>query len=221
MKARMHRPALPSWPGRVTGRRRLVPGIVALGALLASAGCAGARAGGTRVEDLPPSQPDDAPYRVSPGDVLGVRVLNQEAMSQARARVRDDGRISLPFLQDVRVAGETPGAIARQLEAKLTSYVVNPVVTVTVEEVRPLRVPVIGQVTRPGVYDLERGAGVLPALAAAGGLTDFAHRDAVYVLRPDRAGAPMRIRFTFAALTRAERAAASFALRQGDTVVVE
>jgi polysaccharide export outer membrane protein len=76
-------------------------------------------------------------------------------------------------------------------------------------------------VTRPGVYDLERGAGVLPALAAAGGLTDFAHRNAVYVLRPTRDRAPLRIRFTFAALTRAEPKAASFVLRQGDSVVVE
>jgi len=218
MKSRMHDPALRRLPARAGGH--LLAGV-ALAALLASTGCAGARAGGTRVEDLPPSPPDDATYRVAPGDVLGVRVLNQEAMSAARARVRDDGRISLPFLQDVHVAGETPVAISRRLEVALASYVVSPVVTVTVEEARPLRVPVIGQVTRPGVYDLERGAGVLPALAAAGGLTDFAHRDAVYVLRPTRDRAPLRIRFTFTALTRAEPKAASFVLRQGDSVVVE
>jgi polysaccharide export outer membrane protein len=210
MRRRPARARCPGW---------LLPGAAL--AVIVSAGCAGARPGGTRVEDLPPSPAGDAAYRVTAGDVISVRVLNQEAMSQPRTRVRDDGRISLPFLQDVHVAGETPVAIAHRLEAALASYVVNPVVTVTLDEARPLRVPVIGQVTRPGVYDLERGAGVLPALAAAGGLTDFAHRDAVYVLRSSRDGTPLRIRFTFSALTRADPAAASFALRQGDSVVVE
>jgi polysaccharide export outer membrane protein len=170
---------------------------------------------------LPPEPPPG--YRIGPGDVLGVRVWNQESMSIARARVRDDGRISVPFLNDVDAAGTTPTLLARRLEEALRSYVVNPVVTVTVEEVRPLRISVIGQVTRPGVYDLERGVGVLAALAAAGGLTDYAHRDRLYVLRtvhrPD--DAPLRIRFTFDGLTRAEPRAASFVLHQGDTVVVE
>jgi polysaccharide export outer membrane protein len=162
-------------------------------------------------------------YRIGPGDVLGVRVWNQESMSVARARVRDDGRISVPFLNDVEAVGMTPTALARRLEDSLRSFVVNPVVTVTVEEVRPLRISVIGQVTRPGVYDLEHGVGVLAALAAAGGLTDYAHRDRLYVLRPVRRSddAPLRIRFSFDALTRAEPRAASFVLHGGDTVVVE
>lgn len=196
---------------------------IALCALLAG-GCA-PRAGGLPVEQvrLPP-EPGPG-YRIAAGDVLGVRVWNQESMSLARARVREDGRISVPFLNDVEVAGETPTLLAQRLENSLRSYVQNPVVTVTVEEIRPLRVSVIGQVTRPGLYDLERGAGVLSALAAAGGLTDWAHRDRVYVLRPTAAtqGAapPLRIRFTFGALTRAEPAASRFVLHQGDTVVVE
>ncbi|HEX9308170.1 MAG TPA: polysaccharide biosynthesis/export family protein [Anaeromyxobacter sp.] len=204
-------------------RRRPTPSATTLAALIACAACGG-RAGGIRVEDLPAAPPDDPGYHVAPGDVLSVRVLNQDAMSQSRARVRDDGRISVPFLQDVEVAGATPAALSRRLEAALRTYVVNPVVTVTVDEVRPLRISVIGEVAHPGAYELERSAGVLAALAAAGGLSMYAHRDAVYVLRPVRPaaeGAPTRIRFTFSALTRAERPAASFVLRQGDTVVVE
>jgi polysaccharide export outer membrane protein len=170
--------------------------------------------------------PEPGPgYRIAPGDVLGVRVWNQESMSLARARVRDDGRISVPFLNDVEVVGETPTLLALRLQNSLRSFVQNPVVTVTVEEIRPFRIPVIGQVTRPGVYDLERGAGVLAALAAAGGLTDYAHRDLVYVLRPTdparRGAPPLRVRFTFDGLTRADPAAAAFVLHQGDTVVVE
>ena len=97
-------------------------------------------------------------------------------------------------------------------------------VTITVEELRPLRVSVLGEVTRPGQYELERGAGVLAALAAASGLTDYAHRDAIFVLRslPGQEGKPpARIRFRWSALTGGEKPAATFRLRAGDVVVAE
>jgi polysaccharide biosynthesis/export protein len=206
---------------RPTGGRALGAAALAIAALVALGGCAGShQRGSIRVEELPPSQPPDPEYHVDAGDVLSVRVWNQESMSQARARVRDDGRISVPFLQDVQVVGETPTALSRRLQAELAGYIVNPRVTVTLEERRPLRVSVVGEVTRPGIYELERGSGVLGALAAAGGLTPYSDGDAVYVLRP-AAKAPVRIRFRFGALTRAEVPASSFVLAQGDTVVVE
>ncbi len=173
------------------------------------------------VEEYPVPAPETE-YRIAPGDVIGVRVWNQESMSNAHARVRDDGKISIPFLQDVDVAGTTPGELSQRLQTKLKTYVQNPVVTITVEELRPLKVSVIGEVTHPGQYELERNAGVLAALAAAGGLTDYAHRDAIFVLRsaPDAKG-PTRIRFRYASLVGGERPAASFRLRPGDVVVAE
>jgi len=147
-------------------------------------------------------------YRISPGDVISVRVFNQDSMSSLHTRVRDDGKVSIPFLQDVDVAGSTPNEV-------------NPVVTVTVDEFRPLRVSVVGEVARPGQYELERGAGVLAALAAAGGLTDYAHRDALFVLRTGADGKAQRIRFRYASLIEGEKPAAIFHLRAGDVVVAE
>lgn len=206
------------WPGRRW--RTLALWAALVGAL---GGCA---VGGAfvRVEDLPAAPSGDEEYRVSAGDVVSVRVWNQEAMSVSRARVRDDGKISVPFLQDVEVAGRTPVEISSLLKGKLVAFVVSPVVTFSVDEVHPLRVPVTGEVARPGVYELDRRGGVLAALAAAGGFSEFAHRDAVHVLRyqlPLGERAPLRIRFTYRALARGERPAASFRLRDGDVLVVE
>jgi polysaccharide export outer membrane protein len=195
---------------------------VLLAGLAAVAGCHRGTSS-IRVEDLPRPPPADPEYRIGTGDVLGVRVWNQEAMSLAHARVRDDGRVSIPFLQDVEVAGTTPAELSKRLQAQLKSYVVNPVVTVTVEESRPSRVSVLGEVTRPGIYELDRDAVVLVALAAAGGLSEHASRDEIYVLRSEhgREAAPLRIRFRWQDLARGERPAATFRLRTGDTVVVE
>ncbi len=206
------------------GRRDLRPGFAP--ALLAVAALAACSPGGryVRVEDLPRTMQAQGEYRIGPGDVLGVRVWNQPTMSLEKTRVRDDGKIAVPFLQDVEAAGKTPAELAERLQAHLKTYVVSPMVTVTVEELRPLRVSVTGEVVKPGVYDLDRGAGVLSALAAAGSFTEFAHRDRIFVLRrgiTTADPAPTRIRFRYEALTGGERPAASFQLLPGDVVVVE
>jgi len=172
------------------------------------------------VDEYVPPQDRDARdgYRIVPGDVLSVRVYNQDGMS-SRERVRQDGKISLPFLSDVQAAGFTPDALTKELQHKFKDYINSPIITVAVEESRPVPVPVIGEVARPGQYPLEPGAGVLEALAAAGGLSDFAHRDRIFVLR--RHPALTRIRLTFEALTRGRGRAASLGLQAGDSVVVE
>ncbi len=201
--------------------------LVATAAALACAhGCSHAR-DYLWVDEVPKSTrtPADPVYRIAPGDVLGVRVWTQDSMSIERVRVREDGKISLPFLNDVEVVGMEPAELGRRLEVKLKTFIVNPVVTVLVQERPPLRVSVIGEVVRPGVYDLEKNAGVLQALAAAGGMTTFAHDSGIYVLRSgfwaDDNPAPARIRFRYSDLRRGRAAASAFLLRPGDVVVAE
>ncbi len=200
-------------------------GVLAAAALVAT-GC-GHRRDFVWVNEIPKTvgAATDDTYRISRGDVIGVRVWNQESMSIERARVREDGKISLPFLNDVEVAGMEPAELGRRLEVKLKTFIVNPVVTVLVQERMPVRVSVLGEVTRPGMYDLEKDAGVLQAIAAAGGLTAFAHDSGVYVLRSgywaDGNPAPGRIRFRYSDLRQGHAPAAAFHLRVGDTVVVE
>jgi polysaccharide biosynthesis/export protein len=167
-----------------------------------------------------------AEYVIAPGDVIMVRVFTQDNMS-GRVRVRSDGKVSLPFLNDVEAAGQTPSALARDLQARLKSFINAPVVTVSLEETRPLSVSVLGEVAKPGAYPFETGAGVLQALASAGGMTEYAHKDRIFVLRQETvngSGAdppPARIRFTYEALSRAEGKAGTFRLKVGDVVVVE
>lgn len=198
-----------------------------LGAAVAVlAGCGHGGGSYVWVENVPKALlAPDPTYRLGPGDVIGVRVWNQEAISVEKTRVREDGKISLPFLNDVEVAGTEPNELARALEVRLRAFVVKPVVTVVVHERAPLRVSVVGRVERPGIYELDDGAGVVHALAAAGGLTPFAKKDGIYVLR-DGAGSPgepahARIRFRYDRLRRGEAPAIAFRLRRGDVVVVE
>ena len=138
----------------------------------------------------------------------------------ARAKVRSDGRIAIPYLNDVEIANQAPDDVAEKLRKKLIEFVNRPIVTVTVDEPRPFTVPVTGEVTRPGVYPLETPAGVLQALASAGGLTQFAHDDQIYVLRRGTDG-PVRIRFKYESLAHAEGQSGTFVLQRDDIVVAE
>lgn len=171
------------------------------------------------VDDFPPPPPpDERGYVIAEGDVLYVKVFNQEHMS-GRVKVRSDGMVSLTFLGDVEAAGYTPSVLAEQLQTRLKDLIVNPVVTISLEETRPVAVSVVGEVAKPGIYNLEPASGVLNALASAGGMTEYASRDRIYVLR--QAKQLVRIRFTYEALAHAEGRAGTFRLQPNDIVVVE
>ncbi len=177
------------------------------------------------VDDVPVEQPrpsgDD--YVIAVGDVINVRVWNQEAMS-GRVKVRSDGKISLTFLNDVEAAGSQPAVLARRIQTRLKDFIVNPVVTVSLEDQRAVQVSVLGEVARPGVYTVELNAGVLNAIAAAGGMTAYASRDRIFVLRRafwSDSPKPARIRFTYQALSQVQGRAATFRLKGDDVVVVE
>ncbi len=170
------------------------------------------------VKDLPPTGDFSTDYLIATGDVISVRVINQDSMS-TRARVRNDGRVALPLVGDVEVRGKKPASVRLELEARLKEYLVAPSVTVNVEEVAPVTVSVLGEVTHPGVVQMDGSGGVAQALASAGGLTDYAYRDRIFVVRSG--GKPSRVRFTFDELAGGDSAASRFTLRRGDVVVVE
>jgi polysaccharide export outer membrane protein len=165
---------------------------------------------------LPPDRIGDR-YVIAAGDLLSVRVYNQENLS-SHTRVRSDGRIAMPLVGEVDVRGKPPAVVSKELEAKLKEFMLSPTVTVTVEETLPTSVTVLGQVAHPGIYTVDATSGVMQALAVAGGFNDYAGRGSIYLMRRSPA---QRIRFTFADLNQVEGPAAMFRVRTGDVVVVE
>ena len=159
-----------------------------------------------------------SPLTISPGDILDVRVFGQEAMS-TKGEVRADGSLALPLLGSVAVASRRPEDVAASLKQRLLPYINSPEVTVVIQESRAL-VSVGGEIKAVGVVELRPPATVLQALAKAGGLTEFADRSGIFVLRTTR-GITTRIRFKYAFLTEADPVATSFRLQTGDVIVVE
>jgi polysaccharide biosynthesis/export protein len=158
------------------------------------------------------------PGGVAAGDLLSVQVWNAEQMS-TRQRVREDGTIALFFMGQLRVAGLGTAEIADTIAARLDGILVAPRVNVVIEEAAAEMISLIGEVSRPGRYPVRQAPTVLAALSQAGGLTEFARKDRIFVLRDGPE--PQRIRLTYEQITRGEDVAKGFRLRAGDAVIVE
>jgi polysaccharide export outer membrane protein len=135
-------------------------------------------------QEQPRSGGCTASYVIGPEDVLDVAVWNNADVTRT-VPVRPDGKISLPLLNDVQAAGLTPMQLRETLTTTLADYISKPVVSVLVHEIHSFKVTVIGKTKTPGRYELKDRATVLDVLAMAGGLTEYAARDRIVVLRQE------------------------------------
>lgn len=129
----------------------------------------------------PAQEYEDFEHRVNVNEILDISVYQEPDLNKA-VMVASDGTINYPLLGSVSVEGLT----TKEVEEKLTrllrkDYIVNPQVTVLVKEYA--KVYVLGQVNKPGAYEIKAGLTVVGAIALAGGLTQIAAPNGVKVIR--------------------------------------
>jgi polysaccharide export outer membrane protein len=162
---------------------------------------------------------DPNEYRIGPEDVLQISIWKNEAMSRT-VPVRPDGKITLPLLNDVDAAGLTPMEFRDLLIKKLTEYMPAPEVSVIVVDPKSFKVSVMGEVPKPGRFELRSRTTVLDMLALAGGLSQFASRTKIVVLRPDGTKGMKRLPFNYNKAVSAGGEQENFYLQSGDILVV-
>jgi polysaccharide export outer membrane protein len=167
---------------------------------------------------LPKSATDDPNYVIGPQDTLDVSVWKEPELTRT-VPVRPDGKISLPLLNDVQAAGLTPSQLMSQITTGLSKYMNSPQVTVIVTAVSSQRVYILGEVSRPGAYVMIPGMTVLQALSNGGGLTQFANRSKIYVLRQEN-GKQEKHFFNYKDVLSGKRNDENITLKSGDTIVV-
>ena len=142
----------------------------------------------------------------------------KEQQLSATLTVRPDGKISLPLIDDIPAAGFTPMQLAADITTRLTKFVTDPVVNVSVIAVNSKRVFLIGEVGRVGPLAITPGMTILQAIASAGGLTPYANRKHIYILRGD----PAKQQKIFFDYTKAVKKGdmQGVSLVPGDTIVV-
>ena len=128
-------------------------------------------------------------YTVGGGDVLRIKVYENKDLNTT-VRVTSEGTIRLPLLEQVSVADLTVSEVAQKLEKQLADgYLINPQVDVFIEEYRSKNAIILGQINRPGQYELRGTIRFLEFVSKAGGLTSEAgSRATVKRVDSDEAG---------------------------------
>jgi polysaccharide export outer membrane protein len=128
---------------------------------------------------------DAKTYTLSPNDVVQVKVYQEDDL-ETKMRIAKDGTASFPLIGVIQIGGKTveqATAIIRDLLDK--DYLVNPQVTLTVVEYAKRRFTVLGQVQKPGAYEIpnEESVTLLQAVAMAGGYTRLANPGRITISR--------------------------------------
>lgn len=159
--------------------------LVLLCVAVAVAGCGGGKQKPVVVEKERTLQTKD--FVLGPEDVLEVTVWRNADLTKTVV-VRPDGMISLPLIGDMRASGLTANQLAGDIAKRLSEYKDNPTVAVNVKEINSYSVYVLGEVTKPGKYQLKAFTSVLQAISMAGGFTPFASKNKMQIVRHVRNG---------------------------------
>jgi polysaccharide export outer membrane protein len=157
-------------------------------------------------------------YEINAGDKLEISVWKEEDL-QREVLVRPDGAFSFPLAGELNAKGRTVADIRNELESRLSLYIPELVVTVTITSVNGNRIFVIGQVKSPGSYVMNPVLDVMQALSQAGGTTPFASLNDIRILRRED-GVQRAIPFDFTDVSRGRSLGQNILLQSGDVVVV-
>lgn len=161
---------------------------------------------------------DPAGYTVKAGDMLSVSVWKEPDL-QREALVRPDGSFSFPLVGEVDARGKTVADLTKIVSQRLGKYISDPVVTVSVQEIKGNKIYVIGQVNRPGEFVVNPSVDVMQALSMAGGTTPFAALGDIVILRRTASG-KQALPFKYNDVARGRNLQQNIDLQSGDVVVV-
>lgn len=165
-----------------------------------------------------------AGYRIQPGDMLSVTVLEDETLNR-QALVLPDGRISVPLAGSVRASGQSVESVEKTIADRLASnFAVRPNVFVSVvsvdEDALTFPVYVLGRVADPGLREVEVGTNLLQAIAVAGGLDRFAATKRIQLRRRTIDGREQIFVFNYKAVERGAAIESMITMREGDVILV-
>ncbi|WP_372521459.1 polysaccharide biosynthesis/export family protein [Sulfuricaulis sp.] len=198
--------------------------ILTIALFLFLAACSSMSSVSTASDSTPTEKPAEAgasavdSYVIQPGDMLEISVWKEKDL-QKESMVRPDGGLNFPLTGDIIVSGLTIEQLRKELTAKLTKYVPDPVVTVSIKQSLGNKIYVTGKVNKPGDYIVTRNVDVMQALSMAGGLTAYASENKIKILR--RVNGEQKVfLFKYSKVEKGEDLEQNIVLQGGDIVVV-
>jgi polysaccharide biosynthesis/export protein len=158
-------------------------------------------------------------YKLNSGDKLQIDVWKEEAL-KSDVVVLPDGTISFPLVGHLPAAGKSTEELVSLLEQRLSEFIPGPQVSVKVVEATGNIVYIIGEVQKPGEYVMVRPIDVMQALTMAGGLTPFAGKNDIHILRREANGKTTTLLFEYGDVQDGDDLETNVLLQSGDTIVV-
>jgi len=159
-------------------------------------------------------------YRLGPGDALQIDVLGDvwgtKDVKPEPLLIGPDGYIYFPLVGEVQAEGLSVAELTDRLIEGLSQYIRHPKVTVNLAKLRTTRVYVLGEVQKPGLYELEKDHHLLDAVGIAGSYTKDAAKKKVFVIRKNSTSAPLRVNLL--ALMQKGDMSQNVLLNEGDVV---
>ena len=176
-------------------------------------------------EDLVQQRTYETPagFLLGAEDLLEITVWKNPDLSRVTA-IRPDGLISMPIIGDVQAADLTADALAHRISDRLKQFVRDPAVSVSVKELNSYTIFVLGEVSKPGKYRAKSYITLLQAISMAGGLTEYAKKNRMQVVRSrpngDHKIQELRIPVHYDDLILGIGEPGNIILLSGDTIVV-
>jgi protein involved in polysaccharide export with SLBB domain len=169
----------------------------------------------------PMSKPASNAYRLCGNDLVQIRVFQEDELDTS-VRIAKDGSITFPMIGSVCIGGKTLPEACLALETALRTFCKSPQVVIRIVEYNKRRFTVLGQVNRPGTFEMpdEGPLSLLEAIGMAGGYSRIANPSKVTLKRTSSDGSEQIFRLDAKRMAR-ESSIAPFHLKTGDTIVVE
>ena len=162
---------------------------------------------------LPTAQAAD--YQLDYGDVLNISVWGFDELKVKDLPISPDGKLSFPLVGEVAVKNLSTSQLTTKLTTSLSQYVKNPIVTVNLMKVRTTRVYVLGEVPKPGMFELTKDHTLLDAIGMSG-YTAYAAKKKVSIIRRGETGSSLTVNLN-ALLTKGDFSQ-NVVLNEGDVV---
>ena len=137
-----------------------------------------------KIPDMPDFQPDVSVYKLSPGDVIAIKVYLESSMDR-ELRINGDGTITYPMAGNIQIAGLTVTEAENKISGLLSAYYRNPQVNVVIKNYNNKKIAIYGQVHKPSAMSLpaENKMTLMEAITSAGGFTSIANTSKVRIVR--------------------------------------
>ena len=158
-------------------------------------------------------------YHLNPGDKLEITVWEEEKLKQ-EVVVLPDGTISFPLAGRVSAAGKTTEDLANLLRERLSKFIPDAEINVRLLAAEGNMIYVTGEVANPGAFVMKSPTNIMQALSMAGGLTAFAKKNSIIVLRNEKDGRNKSLPFEYGDVEDGDNIESNILLQSGDTIVV-